>query len=90
MNPIVAYLKDGELPEDKLEARRLQARSTWSCLYDDKLYKRGFSVPLLRCMDDVDCQAVLVIMLVQGSVAIMLEHYHWHRRHFDKSFTGLT
>ena len=59
MNPIVAYLKDGELLEDKLEACRLRACSAQYCLYDEKLYKKGFSIPLLRCIDGVDCQAML-------------------------------
>ncbi|XP_052172158.1 uncharacterized protein LOC127788082 [Diospyros lotus] len=48
-----------ELPEDKLEARRLRARVAWYCIYDDRLYKRGFSAPLLRCIDGTDCQTVL-------------------------------
>ena len=59
MNPILDYLQNRKLPEDKLEARRLQARSARCCFYDDKLYKKGFSAPLLRCIDGIDCQIVL-------------------------------
>ena len=59
MNPILAYLKNGELLEDKLEASCLRAHSAQYYLYDDKLYKIEFSIPLLRCIDGVDCQAVL-------------------------------
>ena len=59
MNPILPYLQNRELPEDKLEARLLRARLARYYLYDDKLYKRGFSVPLLRCIDGVDYQVVL-------------------------------
>ena len=59
MNPIPAYLQNGELPEDKLEAHHLRARSARYYLYNDKLYKRRFSIPFLRCIDGVDCQAML-------------------------------
>ena len=59
MNPLVEYLQDGKLPEGKLESRRLRTRAARYCIYDDKLYKRGFSAPLLRCIDGLDCQVVL-------------------------------
>lgn len=59
MNLILDYLQNGKLPEDKLEARRLRARATQYCVYDDKLYKRRFTTPLLRCIDGTDCQTVL-------------------------------
>ena len=41
--PIVFYLKDGLLPEDKEEARKLRVRVTRFVLMDEVLYKRGFS-----------------------------------------------
>ncbi|XP_052172223.1 uncharacterized protein LOC127788152 [Diospyros lotus] len=59
MIPILGYLQDGKLPEDKLEAHRLRAQAARYCIYDDKLYKRGFSAPLMRCIDGTDCQTVL-------------------------------
>ena len=59
MNPILDYLQNGGLSEDNLEAPRLQTRLAHYCLYDDKLYKRGFSAPLLRCIDRTDYQTVL-------------------------------
>ena len=48
MDPIVAYLKTGEQPEDKTEARILQLKAAHYVLYDNKLYKRGYSMPLLK------------------------------------------
>ena len=59
MNPILNYLQNGGLPEDKLEARRLQVRLARYYFYNDKLYKKGFSVPLLRCINGIDCQVIL-------------------------------
>ena len=50
MIPIVTYLKDGRLPEEKDEARKLKVKSARYVLIDEVLYKRGFSQPLLRCL----------------------------------------
>ena len=49
MDPIVAYLKTGEQLEDKTEACILQLKVACYVLYDDKLYRRGYSMPLLKC-----------------------------------------
>ena len=50
MTPIVAYLNDGRLLEERDEARKLRIRSTKYVLIDEVLYKRGFSQPYLRCL----------------------------------------
>ena len=50
MDSIIAYLKNGELPEEKTEARILQLKASRYVLYDDKLYRRGYSMPLLKCV----------------------------------------
>ena len=46
MTPIVVYLKDGRLPEDRDEARRLRIKAAKYVLIDEVLYKRGFSIPI--------------------------------------------
>ena len=51
MTPIIQYLKDGVVPEDKRKARLLRLKATLYTLYDDQLYKRGFSTLLLKCVD---------------------------------------
>ena len=43
MTPILLYLKDGRLPEDKDKARRLRIKTAKYVLIDKVLYKRGFS-----------------------------------------------
>ena len=49
MDPIVMYLKIGEQPKDKTEARILQLKAACYVFYDDKLYRTGYSMPLLKC-----------------------------------------
>ena len=50
MTLIVAYLRDGRLPKERDEARKLRIRSAKYVLIDEVLYKRGFSQPYLRCL----------------------------------------
>ena len=59
MTPIVIYLKDGRLPEDKDEARKLRVRAPKYVLIDEVLYKRGFSQPYLRCLAPDESNYVL-------------------------------
>ena len=51
ITPIIQYLKDGKLPEDKNKARLLKLKAARYILYDGWLYKRGFSTLLLKCVD---------------------------------------
>ena len=50
MTPIVVYLKDGRLLEDKDEARKLKIKAAKYVLIDEVLYKQGFSQPYFRCL----------------------------------------
>lgn len=52
LDEIVSYLKIGMCPEDIIEARRLQIRAARYTLIDNSLYKRGYSTPLLRCLNE--------------------------------------
>ena len=47
MDPILAYLRDGVLPPDKKEARRILYQAANYTMVDGTLYKRGLSLPLL-------------------------------------------
>ncbi|GFY86848.1 hypothetical protein Acr_05g0004870 [Actinidia rufa] len=59
MDEIIAYLQDGILPKEKLQARRLQYRSARFCIFNGKLYKRSFSGPLLKCLRPEEAEYVL-------------------------------
>lgn len=48
--PIMSYLKDGLLPEDREKARKLRLRAETFVLMDEVLYKRGFSQIYLMCL----------------------------------------
>ncbi|GFS31435.1 hypothetical protein Acr_00g0017290 [Actinidia rufa] len=50
MDDILVYHQDGTLPQDKLQARRIQYKSARFCILNGILYKRSFSRPLLRCL----------------------------------------
>ncbi|KAL5543131.1 hypothetical protein UlMin_010841 [Ulmus minor] len=52
MDPIISFLRDGTLPADKFEARRLRFRSARYFIDKGKLYKKGFSSPSLLCLDE--------------------------------------
>ena len=59
MDPILTYIRDGILSEDKRQARRLKCRAARYTLLDGVFYRRGFTLPLLRCLDDEEADYVL-------------------------------
>uniref|UniRef100_A0A2N9H2C8 RNase H type-1 domain-containing protein n=1 Tax=Fagus sylvatica TaxID=28930 RepID=A0A2N9H2C8_FAGSY len=50
MSPIIRYLKNGKLPTNKTEARKLKIRASHFQLLGGTLYKMGFARPHLRCL----------------------------------------
>uniref|UniRef100_A0A2N9F1B6 Uncharacterized protein n=1 Tax=Fagus sylvatica TaxID=28930 RepID=A0A2N9F1B6_FAGSY len=53
------YLKEGRLPTDKMEARKLRIRASHFQLLDGILYKMGFSRPHLRCLSPEEANYVI-------------------------------
>ena len=48
IDPLVAYLKDGVLPPNAKEAQKLRNQVSRYILYEGKLYKRSYFLPLLK------------------------------------------
>uniref|UniRef100_A0A2N9G1P7 Uncharacterized protein n=1 Tax=Fagus sylvatica TaxID=28930 RepID=A0A2N9G1P7_FAGSY len=59
MTPITNYLEDETLPSDPVKARKLKVRSIRFILMQGVLYKRGFSLPYLRCLDKAEADYVM-------------------------------
>ena len=59
MDPILSYIHDGILPEDRKQVRKLKCRAARYTLLDGILYRRGFTLPILRCLDDKEADYVL-------------------------------
>nr|XP_023895560.1 uncharacterized protein LOC112007449 [Quercus suber] len=59
MMPIISFLQDGHLPQNADEARKIKKRSARFTILNDALYKRGFSMPYLRCVDEGEAEYVL-------------------------------
>ena len=52
MTSIISFLQDGHLPQDVEEAKRVKKRAARFTIMNDTLYKRGFSMPYLKCIDE--------------------------------------
>ena len=48
MDTLIRYIREGVLPESKLERRKLRYRAAKFSIVGDVLYKKGFILPLLR------------------------------------------
>ncbi|GKV39886.1 hypothetical protein SLEP1_g47587 [Rubroshorea leprosula] len=56
---IISFLRDGIVPEDKQEAMKLRKKASRYTLVDGILYKRSFSLPLLRCLNPYEAEYAL-------------------------------
>ncbi|XP_074337673.1 uncharacterized protein LOC141674871 [Apium graveolens] len=59
MTSILAYIREGSLSDEKNEARRIKYKAARYVIYDEILYRRGFSVPLLKCIHGEECNYIL-------------------------------
>ena len=59
MMPIVSFLQDERLPQDAEEAKKIKKRATKFTILNDTLYKRGFSMPYLKCVDEDKAKYIL-------------------------------
>ncbi|GAU34804.1 hypothetical protein TSUD_394300, partial [Trifolium subterraneum] len=59
MSPVYNFLKSNTLPVDAKEAAKIRKRACSYVLLDDKLYRRGFSIPLLKCVEEARIEFIL-------------------------------
>ena len=59
MTPIISFLQDGRLPQDLREARKVRKRAARFTILNDTLYKRGFSMPYLKFVDEEEAKYIL-------------------------------
>ncbi|RDY04062.1 rnhA, partial [Mucuna pruriens] len=59
MTPVFKYLQDGKTPEDSREAQKVVKEAAKYTLIRQHLYRRGFSFPLLRCLEDEESAYVI-------------------------------
>ncbi|MCI42306.1 hypothetical protein A2U01_0063543 [Trifolium medium] len=52
MTPVFRFLNSEELPADKKEAAKIKRRACTYVVLDSKLYRRGFSIILLKCVEE--------------------------------------
>jgi len=59
MTPIIEYLTKEILPADEREAKRIRRQASFYILNNGELFRRGFSTPLLKCLDNDQAEYVL-------------------------------
>nr|GEX29007.1 reverse transcriptase domain-containing protein [Tanacetum cinerariifolium] len=59
MTELVNYLKEGILPEDEKEARKIRLKARQYELMDGILYKRSFLTPWLKCVGPLQAEYVM-------------------------------
>ncbi|CAJ2673582.1 unnamed protein product [Trifolium pratense] len=59
MTPVYNFLANGTLPDDQKEAAIIRRRACAYVILDGKLYRRGFSIPLLKCVDEETVDYIL-------------------------------
>ena len=52
MTLIISFLQNRHLPQDVEEARKVRKRTTRFTILNDSLYKRGFFMPYMKCVDE--------------------------------------
>ena len=55
----MSFLQDRHLPQDVEEARKVRRRVAKFIILNDTLYKRGFSMPYLKCVDEEKAKYIL-------------------------------
>ncbi|XP_068312544.1 uncharacterized protein [Pyrus communis] len=59
ITPIYKFLAHGTLLDDKVQAKQIRYKFTRYLIINDQLYKRGFTLPCLRCLTPAEGEMVI-------------------------------
>ena len=59
IDPILSHLREGRLPSNPEEAKKVKKRVARFTMLNDELYKRGFSQPYLKCVEEEEAKYIL-------------------------------
>ena len=59
IDPILEYLTKGKILEDKNEARKIKYQANRYTILIEKLYRRGYTMPYLRCLRPDEAEYVM-------------------------------
>nr|GEV36144.1 reverse transcriptase domain-containing protein [Tanacetum cinerariifolium] len=93
MTPIIEYLRDETLPDNRKEARKLRIKARQYELLEGILYRRSFLKPWLRCVGPLQAD-YLIREIHEGSCSMhagpqsvvskaMQSGYYWPTMHHD-------
>ena len=60
MTPVIRYLENDILPEDRNDSRNIKKEAVRYCISQEKLYQRSFSGPYLICVTPGEAATILV------------------------------
>lgn len=79
MEEIITYLKEGNVPVEKVRAHRVRRKSPWYVLNEDKLLRRSFTLPYLKCLRESE-MSMPSEKCTNGYVEITSEEGVWLER----------
>ncbi|XP_071708918.1 uncharacterized protein [Rutidosis leptorrhynchoides] len=59
MTPLIAFLRDGTLPADSVDAKKVRTKAPMYALEGDVLYRRNYLGPHLRCIGPNEAEEVV-------------------------------
>ena len=87
MDPIIKYLKHGELPNDPISARKVKRQAPHYILIEEKLYKRSHYSPLLKCLTPTEADYAMR-EVHEGVCGNHSEAGLYHIRYFGRDIIG--
>ncbi|XP_071727340.1 uncharacterized protein [Rutidosis leptorrhynchoides] len=69
MEPILQYIRNNALPNDKYEARLVRERAPMYIIQNDILYRKSYFGPMMRCVGPIEAE-MIVDEVHNGSCAL--------------------